>query len=124
MSRSSFLHLVLITTWMLSHDLNFLPLWYCCEGKILLTDVYCTSLASLCFVKESHCQLAFPVLRAREAVIWKLTVFFNRPVADPRNILGKPLWILPCNWLLSLTWGVSLLVLLMGSLLQLHIKIL
>lgn len=70
------------------------------RGKYsLLTNIYCTSLASLCFVKESHCQLAFPVLRAREDIIWRLTVFFKRAVADTQNILRKPVCILPCNWL-------------------------
>lgn len=57
---------------------------------------------SLCFVKEfhcRHCQLVFPVFRARVVIICRLMAFFKRPVADPQNVLGKPVCVLPCNWL-------------------------
>lgn len=40
MSQSSFLHLVLIISWIFSDDLNFLPFCYCCEGKILAFNQY------------------------------------------------------------------------------------
>lgn len=50
---------------------------------------------SLCFVKKSrcrYCRLVSLVLRVWEVIIYRLMVL-KRPVADPQNTLGKPVWV-------------------------------